>query len=185
MPALKAVASIAMSLNLIFAIPPLIISIPTLPLRNIHTRVRENFSSKFLMTLIATFLAMGSSAFIAVISDLTIFMAFTGTYVLPGKSNMALSTALCSRMTLAILHIVHHFIRRPLTILLHPTTPGPSEPQYAREPSTDELLRRKERAMQRRRMGRRCFWDTSVWVVLIPVGIVGYGYAIGRLAGQW
>ena len=73
--ALKAVASISMSLNLIFAIPPLIISIPTLPLRNIYMRIKEQISSKIVMTLVATLLAGGSAPLIAVISDLTIFMA--------------------------------------------------------------------------------------------------------------
>ena len=49
----------------------------------------------------------------------------------------------------------------------------------------DELLLRKERTLQRRRLGRRLVWDLGVWLVLLPVGGAGLAWAVGRAVGAF
>ena len=49
----------------------------------------------------------------------------------------------------------------------------------------DELLQRKERTLQRRRLGRRLAFDVLAWVVVVPVGGGGVAWAVGRLRGSW
>lgn len=91
----------------------------------------------------------------------------------------------------ALIHIVHHQLRRPRSIILqqpntpHPDSPTLSQAQPDRDATTDELLRRKEKALQRRRSGRRILWDIGVWVLLIPVGGGGLVWVCGHLIGSW
>ena len=83
------------------------------------------------------------------------------------------------------MHIVIHNFRRPLSIVM-PGTPAPGHPGMNRSDSyNDELLQRKERTLQRRRLGRRLVWDFGVWVLLVPVGGGGLVWAVGRMAGKW
>jgi hypothetical protein len=49
----------------------------------------------------------------------------------------------------------------------------------------DELLVRKERALQKTRLMRRVAWDVAVWTMLLPVGGGGAVWAVGRLVGWW
>ena len=49
----------------------------------------------------------------------------------------------------------------------------------------DELLQRKERTLQRKRLGRRLVWDVTAWALLLPVGGGGLLWAIGRINGTW
>lgn len=51
--------------------------------------------------------------------------------------------------------------------------------------AADDLLQRKERAMQKRQLKQRIVWDIGVWVMLIPIGGGGFIWAIGRLARKW
>lgn len=57
--------------------------------------------------------------------------------------------------------------------------------QQGGSPRGDELLQRKERMLQRRRLGRRIVWDIAVWVLLVPVGGGGVVWAVGRVLGRW
>lgn len=49
----------------------------------------------------------------------------------------------------------------------------------------DALLRRKERSLQRRRLGRRILWDLAVWVLLLPLGLVMCVWSAGRVVRAW
>ena len=51
----------------------------------------------------------------------------------------------------------------------------------------DELLQRKERSLQRRRLGRRLVWDAVSWVSVLLLGVGGSAWAVGRLlgSGRW
>lgn len=116
----------------------------------------------------------------------------------------------CSFCVLAAIHIIMHNFRRPLSIVIPPSAPVTPNPAYARDPSypgyvsnsysahlsvpsptsagssrDDELLQRKERTLQRRRLTRRIVWDIGVWVLLLPVGGGGLVWAAGRIAGRW
>ena len=56
---------------------------------------------------------------------------------------------------------------------------------FGHDRDTEELLLRKERALQRRRLGRRVMWDIGVWILLVPVGGGGLIWSIGRISGHW
>ena len=79
-----------------------------------------------------------------------------------------------------------NFDIRPLSILVR-TNPQSSEGNVSssHDPDTQELLLRKERALQRRRSLRRIAWDLGVWFLLVPVGGGGIVWAVGRLAYVW
>lgn len=49
----------------------------------------------------------------------------------------------------------------------------------------DELLQRKERSLQRRRLGRRLVWDAVSWMTVSLFGVGGSVWAVARLLGQW
>lgn len=50
---------------------------------------------------------------------------------------------------------------------------------------TEELLRRKEHALQRRRFIRRVAWDVAVWILLLPIGGGGIVWSVGKLVNAW
>ncbi|KAG8961004.1 hypothetical protein FRC03_005889 [Tulasnella sp. 419] len=74
----------------------------------------------------------------------------------------------------ALLHITLHTLRPPLSIIL----PKDSA-------STDDLLVRKERSLQKRRFGRRIWWDITVWALLAPIGLIGWTWWAGRVISVW
>jgi len=53
------------------------------------------------------------------------------------------------------------------------------------DPSTDALLARKERQLQKRRLGRRLWQDLIVYVGILPVGCVTLAWTLGALVGIW
>lgn len=120
-------------------------------------------------------------------------MAYTGTYFVP-----------------TFVHVWQHFFKRPIAIVVPPQRPlthtsrpsadddeslaGASHYAHSEAVQTsssrtgtskvDELLLRKERALQKRQFRRRILWDIGVWVLLIAsvMGFVGY---VGFLASAW
>ena len=50
---------------------------------------------------------------------------------------------------------------------------------------SDELLQRKERSLQRRRLGRRLVWDAVSWATVLLFGFGGSVWAVARLLGKW
>jgi hypothetical protein len=80
---------------------------------------------------------------------------------------------------LALLHITVHYFRRPLSIVLPPSAARTGDGEG------DELLQRKERSLQRRRLGRRVFWDVVSWVSVLILGVGGSAWAIGRVLRKW
>lgn len=53
------------------------------------------------------------------------------------------------------------------------------------DPATDVLLARKERQLQKRRLGRRLWQDMVVYVGILPVGCVTGVWAVGSFLGLW
>jgi len=122
-----------------------------------------------------------SSGIFAIVVFITLFMAYMGTYFIP-----------------TFLHVSQHFFKRPLAIVVPRTRPsqeadesgnargGPST-SY-RSPSSsprlhDELLLRKERALQKKQFKKRIAWDIGVWVLLLTslAGLIGYGGYVARV----
>jgi hypothetical protein len=54
-----------------------------------------------------------------------------------------------------------------------------------RDSEGDELLRRKERSLQRRRLSRRLVWDAISWVSVLILGGGGMGWAFGKILRKW
>ncbi|KAG6840566.1 hypothetical protein C0991_005842, partial [Blastosporella zonata] len=76
-----------------------------------------------------------------------------------------------------LLHVIAHFFERPLTIL----TPHAGAPPRESGTGADELLLRKEHALQKKQFKRRIIWDLGVWLLLLGGG-AGFIAAIGRVA---
>ncbi|RDB18097.1 hypothetical protein Hypma_000972 [Hypsizygus marmoreus] len=157
--------------TLLLGIPALVISTPSLP---IPERVRHSTIipiSKILLAIFVTLLALAPARVSAVLTDVLLLSAVTSTYFLP-----------------ALLHVTAHFFKRPLAIVMPqiPGTPAPRANDVSNSPRTgpDELLLRKERALQKRQFRRRIIWDLGVWLLLFGGG-AGFVAAVGRVAGRW
>ncbi|KAM5539447.1 hypothetical protein V8D89_006899 [Ganoderma adspersum] len=171
---LKATVAVFGSIALLFSVPSILITAPALPLPLPVRRATSLPISKLLLYLATIGLALLPAHVTRIGSDLVLLFAFLSTYVAP-----------------AFIHIVIHNFRRPLSIVIPPTantTPRPAEPSTsagASDSRHDELLQRKERTLQRRRLGRRLVWDIAVWVLLVPVGGGGLVWAVQRMLGNW
>ncbi|KAI0074119.1 hypothetical protein K474DRAFT_1699892 [Panus rudis PR-1116 ss-1] len=177
----KALMAILNAITLALTVPIFIITSPTLPLPSVLRRATGSVPlSKVVLYAISVGLTLVPQNIAKLLSDITLVIAFVSTYFLP-----------------AFIHMTMHNFRRPLSIVI-PPTPNPSTvfpPQASTSPTSalstgsesreDELLQRKERLLQRRRLGRRIVWDIGVWTLLLPVGGGGLVWAVGRLAGRW
>lgn len=156
--------------SLLLSIPPVLVSIPSLPVPLAIRRVCKWDLSKATFIFVVVLLSLAPPSMATFLNDLTLFLALGGTYFLPAWA-----------------HITIHYFRRPISIVIPhsvPNTPHtihtPSPP-----PSPDALLQRKERLLQQRRLGRRVLWDVGVWLLLIPISLFGMVWAGGRLVGKW
>ncbi|PCH39918.1 hypothetical protein WOLCODRAFT_23714 [Wolfiporia cocos MD-104 SS10] len=155
--------------SLTLFIPSILVPTPGLPIPFSVRRIVLLPLSKVLVYCITIGLSLAPSSVTAVLSDIVWVLAFLSTYMLP-----------------AFIHIILHNFRRPLSIIIPPNTPvAPSASSTHSDSRNDELLQRKERTLQRRRLGRRLVWDIGVWVLLVPVGGGGLVWAAGRVVGGW
>jgi len=156
--ALMAISSAA---NLILTIPAVLVTIPPLSSPSTGRRTSSTIS-KIIIYVVTTVLSVLPRKATVVLFDLYLVLSLLSTYVLP-----------------AFLHITVHYFRRPLSIVL------PTSVTRTGDGEGDELLRRKERSLQRRRLGRRLVWDVVSWVSVLPFGVGGSVWAVGRLLGKW
>jgi hypothetical protein len=109
---------------------------------------------------------------------LTLVMALTSTYFVP-----------------AFVHVLTHFFKRPLAIVVPPRTAllhtpsgdlDTADGSRQSSPRTiyDELLLRKERALQRKQLKKRIVWDIGVWLLLGASG-TGVVFVAGNFVGVW
>jgi hypothetical protein len=172
-------------LTLILGIPSVIVTTPpALPrFHSVNFNVSRVFTI-FLVLLLALIpplsfpdLATGDHSYLtssgvsAVLTAILIVMALLSTYFLP-----------------AFVHISTHFFKRPVTIVIprKPVQRRPSAPDLTsavdndahgtgsglRQTSPtdavyDELLLRKERALQKKQFRKRIVWDIVVWTLLL------------------
>ncbi|KAF8130425.1 hypothetical protein K438DRAFT_1923198 [Mycena galopus ATCC 62051] len=143
---------------------------------NTVIRIRRATSSiplsKYLIFTLVAALSLVPTRVARVLSDVLLVCACAGTFFLP-----------------ALVHITIHFFKRPLAIVVPPPEMPMESPAHqahqALPSAADELLQRKERALQRRQWRKRMVWDVGVWVLLLPVGGGGVVWGVGRLAGKW
>jgi len=161
-----AVATLS-SFILLLAIPPLMTN-TSLPLPQQIRRITTRPIGKHLSLIVVAGLALLPSPAISVLEDITLLLVLISSYFLP-----------------ALLHIILHHMRRPLSILVSASAQGPEANTSSHDADIHELLLRKERALQRRRSLRRIAWDLGVWFLLVPVGGGGLIWAVGRLTRAW
>jgi len=157
--------------SLLFAIPSVVVSTPPLPVPLAVRRVCRFDLSRVTLTFVVVLLSLAPPSTAATLNDLTLLLALIGTYFLP-----------------ACAHIVIHYLRRPLSIVIpsHSVANVPHDSHApSPQPSSDLLLQRKERLLQRKRLWRRILWDVGVWLLMIPISLFGLIWAGGRLIGRW
>ena len=188
-------------LSLILGIPSVIVTTPpALPrFRSARFNVSRVFTI-FLVLLLASIpprsfpdLATGDHSYLAsskvslVLTVMLMLMALLSTYFLP-----------------AFVHISTHFFKRPVTIVIprkpvqqHSTAPdltsgvdndargiGPGLRQTNPMDAVDELLLRKERALQKKQFRKRIVWDIVVWTLLLA-SMALVVFTISGFVGVW
>ncbi|KAI0251978.1 hypothetical protein BJV78DRAFT_1281983 [Lactifluus subvellereus] len=148
--------------NIILTIPAILITAPPISLPFANRRATSLTISKFIIYMVTTAFSLLPNGASVVLGDLLLVFSLLSTYVLP-----------------AILHITVHYFKRPLSIVL------PTPVVRTEDGVGDELLQRKERSLQRRRLGRRVVWDAVAWISVFPLGVGGSAWAVGRVLGKW
>ncbi|KAH0832090.1 hypothetical protein J3R83DRAFT_12999 [Lanmaoa asiatica] len=161
--------------TLVLSIPSVVVSITSLPLHGMTSGrfIRTNLALS-VITVIILALNLVPPTVASILDDVTLFLAVFGAFLLP-----------------ALAHITIHYFRRPLSIVVPqapsstPSTPRHSNYERSPSPSRDPLLQRKERLLQRSRLGKRLSWDLVIWIILMPTCGCAFVWAAGRLARQW
>ncbi|KAL4069894.1 hypothetical protein V8B97DRAFT_558269 [Scleroderma yunnanense] len=159
---------------LLLSIPSIIISTPSLRFPHFIYRYSYVNPARLFTIICVVVLSLVPPSIAYILRDVTLIVACSGTFLLP-----------------ALAHITIHYFRRPLAIIIPqaprsvPGTPRSSGPGSSTRPSLDPLLQRKERALQRRRLGRRLMWDIGIWLLLIPACASTFVWAVGRIARKW
>ncbi|KIY45201.1 hypothetical protein FISHEDRAFT_49921 [Fistulina hepatica ATCC 64428] len=160
------------ALALLFGLPFVFATAPTFPLPERIRRATNLPISKFIVFAVVVAVSFLPSNVSSVLSDAALVCALVGTYTVP-----------------AVIHISAHFFARPLSIIMpqrglsrHERQP---DPEASPSPAHDELLQRKERALQKRQLRKRIVWDVIVWMLLLPITGGGCMWVWGRLAGRW
>ncbi|KAG2155916.1 uncharacterized protein EDB93DRAFT_1262730 [Suillus bovinus] len=156
--------------SLLLSIPPVLVSIPPLPIPLAVRRICKLDLSKATLIFLVVLLSLAPPSMATFLNDLTLFLALGGNYFLP-----------------ALAHITIHYFRRPISIVIPHSVPNTPQTIHPPSPphSADALLQRKERLLQRRRLGRRVLWDVGVWLLLMPISVFGMVWAGGRLVSKW
>ncbi|KAH7885248.1 hypothetical protein F5I97DRAFT_1883943 [Phlebopus sp. FC_14] len=157
--------------TLMMSVPTVVVSTPALPLPQVIHHVTVVDPSRIIVTCAIVALSLTSSSIVYIINDAVLFLAVSGTFLLP-----------------ALTHIIIHYFRRPLSIVVPQISSSLSrvlQSSQSRPSSPDPLLRRKERLLQRRRLGERLLWDFGIWIILLPACGCALVWAAGRLALQW
>ncbi|WVW81640.1 hypothetical protein I302_103635 [Kwoniella bestiolae CBS 10118] len=109
----------------------------------------------------------------------------------------------------SLFFIITFHVRSPLSIIFPSrNAPNPNEPQNQEssrrvpstmngyghghnrtnslnDPSTDILLARKEKQLQKRRLGRRLWQDLLVYIGILPTGVICLIWTFGSFLGIW
>ena len=103
----------------------------------------------------------------------------------------------------AVFFIITFHVRSPLAIIFPSHAPPPASADEESllprsrssnghirttsltDPSADILLARKERQLQKRRLGRRLWQDLIVYVGILPIGCVSLAWTVVSFLGVW
>ncbi|CAK5284126.1 unnamed protein product [Mycena citricolor] len=165
---LRPAIAVLNALTLLLGIPSILVTTPSLPIPERIHRSTNIPLSKYLIFALVFALSLVPTRIARILSDVLIACACAGTFFLP-----------------ALIHITTHFFQRPLSIVMPAMPSAPNSQQPSRPSSMDELLQRKERALQKRQFRKRVIWDIGVWTLLLPVGGGGFMWGAGHLFGKW
>ncbi|KAJ8501988.1 hypothetical protein ONZ45_g11950 [Pleurotus djamor] len=167
-PQTKQPIAIFQTITLLLAIPPLIISMPTLPIPQRLHHLTGPTVTKTVMVVLLLASSILPAFLLSVVNNLALILTLCSTFFVP-----------------AFLHIVVHNFKRPLSIIVptHPSTPITTHSPAHPEPSTpisanDELLQRKERLLQKRQFRKRLVWDLGAWIMVVPLSGGGIFWAV-------
>jgi hypothetical protein len=147
---------------------------PSLPLPStLMAHLQYSFSAYTLAILILiTLLSISPTIVFYILSNFVLVLALLGTYLLP-----------------ALIHITMHNVKRPLSIIMSSSFGTPSHSRsHSRSGSPgspDELLQRKELALQKKQWKKRLLWDIGVWIFLVPVSGGGIVWVVGKVVMAW
>jgi len=199
-PPLAPMIAFFSALTLLFGLPAVLVSTPTVSIPGIRSsRINLSRILNILIVLGLTLIPpklyptpsepdvalLAASPFSGILIAILLAFTISSTYLVP-----------------SFIHIAVHWFKKPLSIVVPPRTPLVQTPSAATAsfnqppmfggeeagPSPrgirDELLLRKERALQRRQLKRRIIWDLGSWLVLATT-TVGLGGLVAGLAGAW
>ncbi|KDQ62612.1 hypothetical protein JAAARDRAFT_171126 [Jaapia argillacea MUCL 33604] len=158
------------SLNAIIlvpSIPAILITSSTLRIPHAIQRFIGFSISKAILFFLVVLLSFAPEPIFSVLTDILLFMMLFGTFALP-----------------AIIHITIYEFKQPLSIII-PSTPHRRVSSDGSANSHDELLQRKERSLQKLRLWKRLAWDIGVWLLLVPICLVGFVWLGGRIIQKW
>jgi hypothetical protein len=168
--------------TLLLAIPSILIPTPSIPLPTRIPAPTRTVLSKSIVFLSIFALSLVPTSIFRMLSDILLVTALSGTYLLPRKylCRLHCSSMLINQHCPAVLHVMIHQFHRPLSIVLPSDPAEPSDSSFY-----DDLLQRKEHALQRQQRVKRIMWDIAVFILLVPVGGGGFAWATGRMLGRW
>ena len=175
---LQIISASLSSATLVLGIPALVVTTPALPLPERIARTAIFNISRALILIIVVLLTLSPPDASTNLNIVLVVMTLTSTYFLP-----------------AFFHISIHIFKRPLAIVVPPRTPliqTPSHSQTSLPPTLnaspcvvhDDLLLRKERALQKRQFRKRIVWDVGAWV-LLGASVTWVAGAVCHLLGIW
>jgi hypothetical protein len=180
------------SVTLLLSLPSLLV-LPTSAFPASHSNPPSFPAFQIFLSLVALALSVLPDVGACVLMDILLAAAFIATYFFP-----------------ALMHVTIHNFRRPLSLIMPSRTPSdgppptsstatytnrhhtedhgnnessgsPLLPRGSPIPLSDELLRRKETALQWKQWKKRLVWDIAAWVLVGPVSLLAVAWAVGVL----
>ncbi|TFK73629.1 hypothetical protein BDN72DRAFT_869027 [Pluteus cervinus] len=164
---------------LLLGIPSLLVTIPSLPIPDQLRRPLSPSLRKLISLILVTILASLSGTISSTLNDIILMCTLASTYLAPGGHPPCDDSLFKRPITIVVPQAPSTplFVSRPMSRSM------PASPHSPRA-SHDELLQRKERALQRKQFRKRIVWDIGVWVLLVA-SACGFAWGVGRLAGKW
>ncbi|KDQ11157.1 hypothetical protein BOTBODRAFT_57685 [Botryobasidium botryosum FD-172 SS1] len=142
----------------------LLLGVPAIWAAGVNQRLPANskkWCSPALWLILASITVLSTPSFSRFVRNMAVFCSLGIAYPLP-----------------AILHIMLHAIRPPLSILV-------LDSHDSLDVEANCLLELKERALQQKRVGKRLGWDLGVGGLLAPLGLIVWIWAGVRLIRFW
>ncbi len=188
---LNTVRGILAASTLLLGVPALVLVTPPIAFASLRS-VKFNVSRVLITVLVLALGLISPHPFLSADDDRPSFLFSGGSIFTALTIVLVLMVLVATYFVPALLHILTHTFKRPLAIVVPPRTPLLQTPvadadgsaRLSPRSGADELLLRKERALQQRQFRKRIGWDVGVWLLLgsSAVGVVAIG---AGLFGVW